>query len=107
MHSEELFARGYKYHACLQADSLFGKLHATFHRHLFTSAEDLVQWFRGYDAKVKSRQAPPTGVKTPDRDGQRRERTRHSPNVSPATGSPGRPGKGRPRSLFLSGFLRN
>jgi hypothetical protein len=29
------------------------------------------------------------------------------PNVSPAAGSPGGPGKGRPRSLFLSGFLRN
>src|SRR6266851_6072459 len=81
--------------------------HVTYSRHLFTSAEDLVHYSRGHHAKLKSRKAPQAGVETPDRKGQRREGTRHSPNVSPAAGSPGGPGKGRPRSLFLSGFRWN
>src|SRR3984893_3861967 len=79
----------------------------TYPRHLFTSAEDLVHCSRGHHAKVKSRKAPQAGIETPDRKGQRREGTRNSPNLSPATRSPGGPRKGRPRSLFLSGFLRN
>src|SRR5260370_4397225 len=81
--------------------------YVTYSRHLFTSAEDLVHCSRGHHAKLKSRKAPQAGVETPDRKGQRCEGTRHSTNVSPAAGSPWGPGKGRPRSLILSGFLRN
>src|ERR1700674_648651 len=81
--------------------------YVTSSRHLFTSAEDLVHCSRGHHAKLKSRKAPQAGVEAPDRKGQRRRGTRHSTNVSPEAGSPWGPGKGRPRSLFLSGFLRN
>src|SRR5277367_2423177 len=81
--------------------------YVSYPRHLFTSAEDLVHCSRGHYARVKSRKAPQASVETPDRKGQRCEGTRHSANVSPAAGSPGGPGKGRPRSLFLSGFLRD
>src|SRR5258708_28476736 len=82
-----------------------GPPYVTYSRHLFTSAEDLVHCSRGHHAKLKSRKATQAGVETPDRKGQRREGTRHSPNVSSTAGSPGAPRKGRPRPLLLSGFL--
>src|ERR1700689_1407821 len=81
--------------------------YVTYSRHLFTSAEDLVHCSQGHHAKLKNRKAPQAGVETPDRKGQRRQGTRHSPNLSPAAGSQGGPGKGRSRPLFVSGFLRN
>jgi len=67
----------------------------TYSRHLLASAEDLVHCSRGHHAKLKSRKAPHAGIEAPDHKGQRREGTRHSTNVSPAAGSPGRTRKGQ------------